>query len=205
MSAEDLEAGGTSAATSMSTATASRSAPCPACTRRAAPTSRAAARATPTRATPRPARTTSTTWSGCCGSSTARRRWCRSRSSRTPARKANGAVIYYGSTVPAMDEALELLEQRGRAPGQHAHARLPVPATRSTTSSPSTSRSSSSNRTATRSCARCWSTSSDIDPARLVPILHYDGTPITARFIVQAIAARAKPSNVRPLKRGKAA
>ncbi|WP_245513231.1 2-oxoacid:acceptor oxidoreductase subunit alpha [Enterovirga rhinocerotis] len=27
-----------------------------------------------------------------------------------------------------------------------------------------------------------------IDPARLIPILHYDGTPITARFIVDAIA-----------------
>jgi 2-oxoglutarate ferredoxin oxidoreductase subunit alpha len=27
-----------------------------------------------------------------------------------------------------------------------------------------------------------------VDPARLVPILHYDGTPITARFIVDAIA-----------------
>jgi 2-oxoglutarate ferredoxin oxidoreductase subunit alpha len=30
-----------------------------------------------------------------------------------------------------------------------------------------------------------------IDPARLVAILHYDGTPITARFIVEAIASRA--------------
>jgi len=28
-----------------------------------------------------------------------------------------------------------------------------------------------------------------IDPARLVPILHYDGTPITARFIVKAISS----------------
>jgi 2-oxoglutarate ferredoxin oxidoreductase subunit alpha len=28
-----------------------------------------------------------------------------------------------------------------------------------------------------------------IDPARLVPVLHYDGTPITARFIAGAIAA----------------
>ena len=27
-----------------------------------------------------------------------------------------------------------------------------------------------------------------LDPARLVPVLHYDGTPITARFIRQAIA-----------------
>ena len=27
------------------------------------------------------------------------------------------------------------------------------------------------------------------DPARLPPILHYDGTPITATFIANAIAA----------------
>jgi 2-oxoglutarate ferredoxin oxidoreductase subunit alpha len=31
----------------------------------------------------------------------------------------------------------------------------------------------------------------EIDPARLVPVLHYDGTPITARFIVQGIAEKA--------------
>ena len=29
-------------------------------------------------------------------------------------------------------------------------------------------------------------------PAQLLPILHYDGTPITARFIGQAIAARVE-------------
>jgi 2-oxoglutarate ferredoxin oxidoreductase subunit alpha len=29
-----------------------------------------------------------------------------------------------------------------------------------------------------------------VDPARLVPVLHYDGTPITARFIVREIADR---------------
>jgi 2-oxoglutarate ferredoxin oxidoreductase subunit alpha len=27
-----------------------------------------------------------------------------------------------------------------------------------------------------------------IDPARLVPVLHYDGTPITARFIAETIS-----------------
>ena len=31
-------------------------------------------------------------------------------------------------------------------------------------------------------------TEQEIDPARLVPVLHFDGTPITARFITEAIA-----------------
>ena len=29
-----------------------------------------------------------------------------------------------------------------------------------------------------------------IDPARLTSILHYDGTPITARFLIDAIGKR---------------
>ena len=29
-----------------------------------------------------------------------------------------------------------------------------------------------------------------IDPARFISILHYDGTPITARFIISAIDER---------------
>jgi 2-oxoglutarate ferredoxin oxidoreductase subunit alpha len=40
-----------------------------------------------------------------------------------------------------------------------------------------------------------------IDPARLVPILHYDGTPITARFIRAAIADRVSALNVVPLRK----
>src|SRR5262249_34922564 len=40
----------------------------------------------------------------------------------------------------------------------------------------------------------------DIDPARLVPILHYDGTPITARFIVKAIADMLAVVTLAPLK-----
>ncbi len=40
-----------------------------------------------------------------------------------------------------------------------------------------------------------------IDPARLQSVLHYDGTPITARFIADAIAERMRAANVRPLKR----
>lgn len=36
----------------------------------------------------------------------------------------------------------------------------------------------------------------NLDAARLVPVLHYDGTPITARFIRAAIAGRVKPARL---------
>ena len=40
-----------------------------------------------------------------------------------------------------------------------------------------------------------------IDPARLVPILHWDGTPITARFIASAIGDRLSALKVTPLRK----
>jgi 2-oxoglutarate ferredoxin oxidoreductase subunit alpha len=40
-----------------------------------------------------------------------------------------------------------------------------------------------------------------VNPASLVPILHYDGTPITARFITDAIADRVRRMNVQPLRK----
>ena len=41
----------------------------------------------------------------------------------------------------------------------------------------------------------------DIDPAKLLPVLHYDGTPITARFIVKEISKTAGSLNVMPLRK----
>ena len=41
-----------------------------------------------------------------------------------------------------------------------------------------------------------------IDPAKLTPILHFDGTPITARFITDAIAAGMAGAKVEPIKKG---
>jgi 2-oxoglutarate ferredoxin oxidoreductase subunit alpha len=38
----------------------------------------------------------------------------------------------------------------------------------------------------------------NIDPMSLIPILHYDGTPITARFIVQAITRHVHDAIVAP-------
>jgi 2-oxoglutarate ferredoxin oxidoreductase subunit alpha len=40
-----------------------------------------------------------------------------------------------------------------------------------------------------------------IDPARLISILHYDGTPVTARFITREIAEKARLFNVTPLRK----
>jgi 2-oxoglutarate ferredoxin oxidoreductase subunit alpha len=39
-----------------------------------------------------------------------------------------------------------------------------------------------------------------IDPAKLVSILHYDGTPITAGFIVDAISAQLARRKILPFR-----
>jgi 2-oxoglutarate/2-oxoacid ferredoxin oxidoreductase subunit alpha len=41
----------------------------------------------------------------------------------------------------------------------------------------------------------------EIDPAKLVRVLHYDGTPITARFIVDAIADRVSDLKIVPFRK----
>jgi 2-oxoglutarate/2-oxoacid ferredoxin oxidoreductase subunit alpha len=41
----------------------------------------------------------------------------------------------------------------------------------------------------------------NMDPAKLIPVLHYDGTPITARFIVKEITQTASSLNVTPLRK----
>ena len=38
-----------------------------------------------------------------------------------------------------------------------------------------------------------------MDPAKLIAVLHYDGTPITARFIVKEISQVAGSLNVMPI------
>ena len=105
---------------------------------------------------------------------------------RKASRKTDLGVIYYGSTGPSMEEALELLEQDG----VHLDA-LRIRAF------PFASEVSDfiaahdrvfvveQNRDAqlrTLLMVECG-----VDPAQLAPILHYDGTPITARFIRKAI------------------
>ena len=105
---------------------------------------------------------------------------------RAAARKTPYGVIYYGSTSPAMDEAVAALEQGGLyldtlrarafpfadsvAEFIAAHERVFVV---------------EQNRDG--QLRTMLINEFDIHPECLVSILHYDGTPITARFITGAI------------------
>jgi 2-oxoglutarate ferredoxin oxidoreductase subunit alpha len=40
-----------------------------------------------------------------------------------------------------------------------------------------------------------------VDAAKLIPVLHYDGTPITARFILREIGEKLTMFNVTPLRK----
>jgi 2-oxoglutarate ferredoxin oxidoreductase subunit alpha len=118
----------------------------------------------------------------------------------TAAKPTKYGVIYYGSTSPAMDEAIHMIEARG-----HSLNRLRVrafPFHSSVTSFVADhdfvfvveqNRDGQLRSLIVNECS--------IDPVRLVPILHYDGTPITARFITRAIADHLDALKVTPLRK----
>jgi 2-oxoglutarate/2-oxoacid ferredoxin oxidoreductase subunit alpha len=119
-----------------------------------------------------------------------------------PAHKAaHFGVIYYGSTAPAMEEALDALRDHGavldtlrlRAFPFHAEAAGFI-ARYEKVFVVEQNRDGQMRMLLVNEC--------DADPAKLVPILHYDGTPITARFIIREIAGRLAAANVAPFRRG---
>ena len=108
---------------------------------------------------------------------------------RLAARSTSVGVLYFGSTSPAMDEALQVLAQDGTHLDAMRLRAFPFPA--------SVGRFIAEhdqvfvveqNRDAQMHSLLV--NELDVDPARLVRVLHFDGTPITGRFIVQAIAKR---------------
>ncbi len=109
-------------------------------------------------------------------------------------------VIYFGSTAPAMNEAIQMLETRGhhldmlrvRAFPFH-HSVDDFIADHDFVFVVEQNRDAQLRMMIMNECA--------IDPARLVPILHYDGTPITARFIAGAIGDRLDAMKVTPLRK----
>jgi len=106
--------------------------------------------------------------------------------------EARDGVIYYGSTSPSMSEAIELLGKQSLVLDTLRVRAFPFP---------------DSVGEFIRQHERVFVVEQNrdgqlrtllinefgIDPARLVAILHYDGTPITARFIAGAIAAQMRP------------
>ncbi|HVJ10223.1 MAG TPA: 2-oxoacid:acceptor oxidoreductase subunit alpha, partial [Burkholderiales bacterium] len=123
----------------------------------------------------------------------------------TPAKvPARFGCIYYGSTSASMHEALEALSQnnihinalrvRGFPFGDElfdfvaSHSKVFVV---------------EQNRDA--QLKTLLVNDAGINPASLISVLHYDGTPITARFIAEEISQIVAALNVRPIKKDKAA
>jgi len=118
------------------------------------------------------------------------------------ARKTRLGVLYFGSTAPAMDEALHTLA-RDRIPLDAMRLRaFPFPAAVSEfIAAHEQVFVVEQNRDG--QLRRLLIDELEVDPARLVPVLHYDGTPITARFIAHAVtemlhSAAVDPKPVRP-------
>ncbi len=119
---------------------------------------------------------------------------------RPAAKPARFGAIYYGSTSPAMQEALDVLSARGihvnalRVRGfpfqdeitdfVAAHPWVFVV---------------EQNRDA--QLKTLLVNEAKVNASRLLSVLHYDGTPITARYIVAQIAQHATARTVVPLKK----
>jgi 2-oxoglutarate/2-oxoacid ferredoxin oxidoreductase subunit alpha len=119
---------------------------------------------------------------------------------KTASMPSRYGVIYYGSTSPAMDEAVEGLAEAGHyldtlrvrafpfsgevADFAAQHDRLFVV---------------EQNRDG--QLRTLLVNELELDPAKLIPVLHYDGSPINARFIVDAISNRLSVSKVTPFRK----
>jgi 2-oxoglutarate ferredoxin oxidoreductase subunit alpha len=122
---------------------------------------------------------------------------------RTSHRTTHG-VIYFGSTSPAMSEALGVLEQSGVHLDRMRIRAFPFPdSVRAFIEQHEQVFIVEQNRDA--QLRSMLANELQLDPARLVSILHYDGTPITARYIVRAIRDRMPGADSRPMNAGKAA
>jgi len=118
---------------------------------------------------------------------------------RNAARPARHGAIHYGSTAPAMDEAIAGLEAQGVALDTLRIRAYPfADAVAAFIAAHDAVFVIEQNRDA--QLRTLLLDDLGIDPVRLVPVLHYDGTPITARFITDAIGARLR-IDARPITR----
>src|SRR5690606_2386340 len=134
------------------------------------------------------------------------RKWETARSIVPKARRIDAAkptdvgVLYFGSTAPAMDEALahfqankihvDAMRIRAFPFGDEVEAFIA-----------SHSRIFVVEQNRDAQMRSMLVNELGIAPSALMPVLHYDGTPITARFIVGAISEVLSPSNVAPIRK----
>jgi 2-oxoglutarate ferredoxin oxidoreductase subunit alpha len=110
---------------------------------------------------------------------------------RDAGRKTVSGAIYFGSTGPAMAEAIAALRAQGIHLDTLRLRALPfADSVRSFIERHERVFVVEQNRDA--QLRTLLVNELGIDPAKLLPVLHYDGTPITARFITQAIAERVE-------------
>ena len=112
---------------------------------------------------------------------------------RQSAPPAPQAAIFYGSTSPAMAEAVEHLREDGIALDTLRIRAFPFPdAIHDFIKAHESVFVVEQNRDG--QLRSLLVNEFGIDPARLVAVLHYDGTPITARFIAGAISTHLTPA-----------
>jgi 2-oxoglutarate ferredoxin oxidoreductase subunit alpha len=118
--------------------------------------------------------------------------------------KARFGAIHYGSTAPAMAEAIDVLDAEQLNLDTLRLRAYPFPeSVREFVLAHEQVFVVEQNRDA--QLRSLLVNEFDLDPARLVPILHYDGTPITARFIVREIGQRMADKNVVSIEKGRVA
>ena len=116
---------------------------------------------------------------------------------RAAAKKTRLAVIYFGSTSPAMDEALEALGDAGiHLDALRLRAFPFAPSVAEFIAAHDQVFMVEQNRDA--QMRTLLVTELEVDPAKLAAVLHYDGTPITARFITAAITKHVHALAVTP-------
>ncbi|MCC7255200.1 MAG: 2-oxoacid:acceptor oxidoreductase subunit alpha, partial [Dokdonella sp.] len=106
---------------------------------------------------------------------------------RKAARATRFGAIHFGSTAPAMDEAIVALEREGLPLDTLRIRAFPFPESIADFIA-AHERVFVVEQNRDAQLRSMLVNEFGIDPARLVPVLHFDGTPITARFITSSIA-----------------
>ncbi|HSV46754.1 MAG TPA: 2-oxoacid:acceptor oxidoreductase subunit alpha [Ramlibacter sp.] len=116
---------------------------------------------------------------------------------RPAAQPSRLGVIYFGSTSPSMHEALDVLTDEGIHLDALRLRAFPFPASVAQfIAAHDQVFVVEQNRDAQMHSLLV--NELGVDPARLVKVLHFDGTPITARFITQAITRHAATQELQP-------